>query len=381
MVADQSIYGRGATKIEVSTVFTKGIRLKSLEALFGKLRMERFNRVDIDCTGGRMFGMKMLNCHHTFKPSPTSELWMGTRLHEISGHPKAAGAAPIFIEEEYIVKGSEVNSCPTTLRTIAAVDTPGITTDRFAQMLLNMLEAVPADLEVFGVAHFHNEAEKAYAPFETLEYLRPWAKTYNDLGKRFGYLSEWMLGRFEVLACMAANISMSDLVVTSRRNSAILHIPRDLLQGESLPGLEPFIVNRSGETRAYRPGHGKDEFVFGAPHFTRKRYEYLLATDRIPTKPWFPHNMVLPVVADNYCQMMGIDPQNMLVSETYDYLWQDFQSDVDQFFLETEESSPIIDRVWQAHVRAFNAPGKWNTRRTNRDLIRFVHDRYFAEAE
>jgi hypothetical protein len=368
-------------KIEVNRVFTKGYRFSQIDRLFSDPLVDRVNRVDIDSEGRRAFGLGKIDCGQTLSVSPTSGLWASVTTYNPEKPPKDIGAVGTWCDVEYRIKGSAVKNCPTGLRTVFTVDEDVIDDQRFVGILTEALLRIPEKLDVFGVAYYGHVLPEMELPPGTLEHLQRWNKCLDELGDKFAYLCEWMMGGSDTLHRMSKLIPGSYVIPLTGRKAAILRIPEEALEQEMSPALASFIVERNDVNKWYVPGEGEDEFSFGRPFFVRRRYELLRASDRIPISPWFPENAVLPIMAERYCKMIGVDPLDMLVSETYDYLWEDFQSDVDRFFAETDVGSPIIDRVWQAHVRAFNAPGKWNTRRPNRDLIRFVHDRYFAEAE
>jgi hypothetical protein len=310
--------------------------------------------------------------------SPTNLLWAPTSGYEPSSYNDKA-TRRTYESKERSLKWNEISIYPTLLESV--IELQGSTVkDKMHQKMLNLLSrSIPDALlanTITGCAELDEHSE-LIGFINILNQLAPWPKTYPLLGERFDDLHPILIGSLPLCTNLAS--AFGDAVkletLSSTEGEQVLGavwLPEAILQEPNSRTIaQQWLVPKDQSTAPRQRDSTLGEFKVG---FTARRWREL--SERGMT-PQIPHGRrLLHVIQPQYCLMIGIDPDDMLIRVLQDEIARELEQEIDACFTELPVEMPLVQRVWLAHKRAW---AKWSF--DCQEILSFIKNKFFNDVE
>ncbi len=328
---------------------------------------------------------RLVRAYQDMRVSPTNSLWF----------PAAAWPAAKITENhrtffgqrglEYALKESDVAAYPTYVSTHLRYDTTGGAADFEEWFFRSIVEGMNN-----GALKYADYVGASFDPDpETTRHsgaggsvdfdLSGWPKAFCMLGEFVDGLHPIMVASLNTCQALRGllgdSLELCELQSRPGAERGVLRVPESIVlehQRSSLIGL--WLVPRD-ETTAYRRwwGESKGEFIIARqPCYTLRRYKELLSADKIPSPPFPGSPVVSLLVQARYCEMIRIDPEDMLLVWRYEATQRECQAQIDAYFTALPDFIPVRERVWEAHKAV------WEGQHNFGEFIAFAAKRYFA---
>jgi hypothetical protein len=258
---------------------------------------------------------------------------------------------------ERSLKWNAVYSCPTVLEASFAFAGQAAKEQfypRFAPILAEAL--TPAStINVLGCAYMRGDAE-----FGLFERLAPWPKTYPLLQSHLDKLHPIVIGPVRLCESLFNSIrgvygSAGIAWWKSKGDLGVLWLPEQVLDDEKVATVTSrFLVEKSEHTQAARLDQAPQigDFRFGSALFhTFRRYRQLAEEGLLPSADI--EQVYFPLIATEYCQIIGVDPEDMLVTSAPRFWVQEVQSRISDLLGQFPEGTPIHKRIYLVHEQVY----------------------------
>ncbi len=288
--------------------------------------------------------------------SPTSAKWESPYGHQ-ARNPAGERMRMFHESLERSLKRNAVYSCPTVLE-VALAFAGQVAREqfypRFAPILAEAL--TPAStINLLGCAYMSGDAE-----FGLFERLAPWPKTYPSLQSHLDKLHPIVIGPVRLCESLSNSIrgvcgNASVAWWQSKGDLGVLWLPERVLDDEKVAAATSrFLVEKSEHTQAARADQEPQigDFRFGSALFhTFRRYRQLAEEGLLPSAD--TEHMYFPLIAVEYCRVIGVDPEDMLVTGAPSFWVQEVQSRISDLFGQFPEGTPIHKRIYLVHEQVY----------------------------
>jgi hypothetical protein len=368
-------------------------------------------------------GLRVTHVSSELDISPTTSLWAAS--------PKDAEFDRLLLQlnrerfdrieaaqnEELRLKENRITAWPAVLTAEIRIVCDKDYVDEDVSMLLGkaLAESIPDSFMregLSGGAGHTGGRNEEYAP-AIRERLGKWIKAIPMLGEKFGAVCQYLIGPLASCRGLADALANERIEVFAARSDkkpfpiGVLYIPADLIRhqvrsethgfsAEQLERLQMgeqviagmrylapiwrWMVTRDETTKSYEFGSEDGEYYLDNSYYTLRKYQEMQAEGRF--RPLSLGCDYRPVVANKYCELLGIDVQQMLVRWNHPNNRSVLEAAVDQYYNELPENMPLGKRIWKAHERIWLAGGAGNVMsRVSGRFIEFMRTTYFPDID
>ena len=317
--------------------------------------------------------------------SSTSSVWASTKDCEVSDGER--GHILMIYEAQEVFPESEINRRPTLLQVIVEFQSSQNKDELYQKLLDLLLRSFPdilKDYQLTGCAQLLKKEQKELVRissdiYSILNQLAPWPKTYPLLDEQFDDLHPILIGPLS--RCTSLSNALGNAVTlktfplaSSEQSLAAIWIPESVLQNpDSATIAAPWLVSKpKNESTALRkPDPKLGEFRVGKAGIvllTAKRWREVLAHLKHRFRGKRPCHIIQP----QYCLMIGINPDEMLVWTLDDELATHLEQEVENCWAELPVEMLLEQKVWLAHKTA------WESKCfEGREILSFVKAKFF----
>jgi hypothetical protein len=331
------------------------VDFKDINALIEYARTIRFNEMNIHSKKIR-FNIPCLRTKKEitwfqFHVSPTSQIWnpvYGNRVKNKEDEPlrktyesrevalKTMGITQQPSLIEFVINIEENRDSDSIICNIATV---------VAQTLLN------ANLKIscLGGINIKRYNRYQYHP-NSITNLATWSLTYPMIGEKLDCLRPLTIAPVSLCTKIKNTLSLPDNAYYRCTDSlSLLCIPVEVIENELPLSVSELLVPRN-ETTQYQAivsGYGDYALPGGGIIRTRRRFNQLLDKKILPQLD--EENTLFLLIPEQYCRLMNIDTDNMLVLPLAKETARKIESMLDQCFNDLTDICDIKLRIWTAY--------------------------------
>ncbi len=362
--------------------------IASSDALIRRLASSPFNELGIKI-GPVPFrllqsGVNITQVAGGFRLSSTNALWSEPRTWPRPFNQTAFRAGASYGCTRAIQKLVGSHSCPSFLNLYLTADEP-VQTDETCRVVGDVIASALANLR-------HPELVSGYADLlpqsraQTIWLDDIWGRLARHpraipmLGSRFDKLHNVLFG--DAALCSDLREMLGDAVrlspVTTQGRGhvvSVVAIPEEILTDPAAAERARACLVPLDASTEEDPANLEGTFRLPTRTFETHRRFVEFQDERFPTLSELRAREYW-VIAPKYCQMMGIDPDDMIVhcapegGVRYNGVPWLTQAEVDAAFDALPEGMPLEERIWASHFPA------WKRQFPDPPAISFIHDRY-----
>ena len=323
--------------------------------------------------------------------SPTNEIW-----HKSEDWPADVVEAEWQWHDDVAslecrTRLQEIDAAPLRLNFVTAVDAPDIlNADGAAHQLFDeMVRRFPALLNRRGVylsLDVVDDLESWDWRDGADEAVKQWPGIAPMLGRRVDKLHEIMIAGRDTCHALHTRLSQtiplkplySDLPTESGQDDVgeltMLLVPKDVIRDPAcLEAVRDFFAPRNHATIIREVGWGPGEYRLDSRYYAQWHYNELIAARKIAPSPPILRRFATPLIAPRYMELLGIDPQAMLVTMMQPPNLARDNDAVDAVYAAQPENTPLGQRVWNA----YRAMWRQYWPHHSPEFTAFMRDNYF----
>ena len=361
----------------------------------GELHKKRFNRVDelIKLLRPRQLNeievayepvpydladasVRVTSAISALKVSPTNKLWAPASGFTLE-NPKAESVRATYESQELFVKWNGLESRPSLLETVFEIESRSPFDELSSALYLALSKSIPSTIVCMGVSGCGDLLKDGVFIEDILGALAPWPKAHPLLGSLFDDVHPILIGDPSLCQELATTLgsAVNNTVVHCNDNQhavGLLRIPAEVLESPDIKSkTERFLVPRDVSTSPDTGGSREEFRLAGRIFRTQRRNRELAENGLLPTLPaGFTYFLL---VDRKYCDMLGLDPESMLVELWQEPLVEKVRREVDEAFSKLSNEPSLPERVWLAHERVYR---KWLYR--DEETLNFLRNQLLA---
>jgi len=309
--------------------------------------------------------------------SPTNELWSDVTSYKFKNNYDES-IRQTHESKEISLRHNQINNYPTILETkiefssnyrvLSALYSKlnKLLSLSFASNFLDLL-----DISIIGCSELYDN--NFVGPTNNiLDQLAPWPKACSHLGEFFDAIHPIMIGKLNLCININSALDRKGNLKVISSNLASLYIPDTIIQSEKIKKVQPFLVKKNELNSPTDLDPKKGEFKILPSEiniYTARRMKELCENNLFPNLQYLkPVHVILP----HYCQMIGINPDDMVVCFLDNYTKDKLTKKIDMFLMQYKKNVSLHQKVFEVHKKAWEEICKY-------EVIEFVKGKYFSE--
>jgi hypothetical protein len=336
------------------------LTVKNTKQLIHKLSQLQYNEIEIKSSQVVFLPNTnqsiLFNFDGYLNISPTNEMWDSVWDDYFEDHAHEQRRMS-YQSKEGSTRYSNVQQRPLFYE----FSIPGIKSDNPDEILVKLIPTIVETIErnpiatsYFGGLEFHKNGFTN--PFvNSLDSLAPWPGTYSLIGEYVDKLRPLTIASESLCRKIVQTLSLPEKSIiplvpcktTTTTTMAIVHIPYDIINDDRQKNvISSLLVPKNDSTATPRYGSAKGEFTLdGSLMCTLRRFKELTDQKIMPRLRGPCEYTVYLSIPEKYCVMLGIDPEDMIVSQVQKERKKLNEERFDLFFNQTPESWSIRERV------------------------------------
>jgi hypothetical protein len=331
------------------------VDFKDINALIEYARTIRFNEMNIH-SKKISFNIPCLRTKKEitsfqFHVSPTSQIWSPV----YGSHVKNKEDEPLrktYESKEVALKTMGITQHPSLIEFFINIEEnsdPNSIICNITSVIVKTLMNANLKISCLGGVNIKRYNRYQYYP-NSITNLATWSLTYPMIGEKLDCLRPLTIAPISLCTKIKRALSLPDNAYHQCTDSlSLLRIPVEVIENDLPLSVSELLVPRN-ETTQYQPivsGSGDYALPGGGIIRTRRRFNQLLDKKILPQLE--EENTLFLLIPEQYCELMNIDPDNMLVLSMAKETARKLEEMLDQYFNDLTDIDDIKLKIWTAY--------------------------------